>query len=112
MFQVSIIIMDIFIKKEQWQIYSKYFFGGFFALVIVLGLLYVYFINIAVLKTAERNKNLVRLNKTEGEVQELEMAYINKLEKLNIPYAEKLGFVEAEPTGYIYIQKSIAQYVR
>ncbi len=104
--------MSIFIKQQNWQVYSKYLFGGVFVVIITFGLLYFYFINLAVLKTVERNRNLAKLNKIEGEVQELEMNYISKLEKLNIPYAEILGFVEAEPTSYIYMQKTIAQHVR
>jgi hypothetical protein len=101
--------MSVFLKIELWKRYCKQIFLALFLLVFVLGLLYVYFMNLAVLKTAERNTNLDKLTKIKRQFQNLEAIYINKMEELNISYAKSLGFVEAEPTDYIYREKSVAQ---
>ncbi|MBU1179170.1 hypothetical protein KKB69_02455 [Patescibacteria group bacterium] len=101
--------MFIFINKELWIKYGKYLFFAVFFVMFALSLCYVYLINLAVLKTATITKNLSYMNQLESRVQELEVAYIDKLGKLNIPYAKELGFVEAEPVSFIYVQRAVAQ---
>ncbi|MBU1091980.1 hypothetical protein KKA27_03930 [Patescibacteria group bacterium] len=107
--------MGIFLKIELWEKYQKSLFMALFLIALVFGFSYVYFMNLAVLKTAERNDNLDKLSEAKMQFQGLETEYINKLEKLNVSYAKSLGFVEAEPDDYIYKQKTVAQtngYVR
>ena len=77
--------------------------------IFVVGLSYVYFLNIVVLETAMREENLDKLKQTKRKVQNLEMSYIDKISKLSIPYAESLGFVESEAYDYVYIQRPMAK---
>ncbi|MFH1979402.1 MAG: hypothetical protein ABII97_03405 [Patescibacteria group bacterium] len=102
-------MINVFLKTELWKIYGKKVFGVLFLFVFIMGMMYMYFINLAVLKTAERKHNLSKLSEIRREFQELEMDYINKLNKLNISYAETLGFVESDPVGYIHTQKALVQ---
>jgi len=101
--------MRVFLKIELWKKYQKRLFVMLFLIAFVLGSLYVYFMNLAVFKTAERNYNLEKLSEVKMQFQELEIEYINKLEKLNISFAVSQGFIEAEPDNYIYKQKTVAQ---
>jgi len=102
-------MLMILIKKESWSRYCKVFFASVFCVIFFLGLMYVYFINLAVIKTAERNKNLTRLSEIKREMQSLEQVYMEKLEQLDTAYAKTLGFIEAEPNKYIYREKVVAQ---
>ncbi|PIS13320.1 MAG: hypothetical protein COT67_02300 [Candidatus Tagabacteria bacterium CG09_land_8_20_14_0_10_41_14] len=95
--------MNIFIKIETWGKYSKYLFGGLLLSAFILGFLYIYFMNLAVLKTAERNDNLRALTEIKREFQKVEADYITKLNRIDISYARNLGFVEAGPDGYISV---------
>lgn len=101
--------MNLFLKIELWKRYSKYLFSVLFLVVFIAGLFYVYFMNLAVIKTAERNVSLIKLVEVKRLFQEMETIYINKLEELNISYAESLGLIEAEPNEYIYRQKAVVQ---
>lgn len=101
--------MKVFTTTELWQQYSKYFFGGLFLIAFVSGLLYVYFLNLAVFKTAEKNDNWAKLSVIKGQLQNLEIVYISKLDEMDLSYARSLGFVEAEPVSYIYRQRTVAQ---
>jgi len=101
--------MGIFTKTESWRGNSKYFFGGLLLAAFILGLVYVYFMNLTVLKIAESNANVKKLNEIKAESQNLEAIYINKLNELDISYARSLGFVEAEPLSYIYRQRTVVQ---
>ncbi|MFC1756830.1 hypothetical protein ACFLZC_01565 [Patescibacteria group bacterium] len=103
--------MSILLKKERWEEYSKYLFGVLFSFIFIISSCYIYFMNVEVLESAERNKNVIKLNEVKREVQGMEISYLDKFEKLNVSYAELLGFIEAEPVGYIYVQKSMAQVV-
>ncbi|MCF7835932.1 MAG: hypothetical protein K9M15_02310 [Candidatus Marinimicrobia bacterium] len=101
--------MNIFIKKELWNKYQKIVFALLFLVMVGLGASYICFMNVAVFKTAERDKNLSKLSETKTRFQELEIEYINKLEELSLVFAKSRGFVEAEPDNYIYKQKTVAQ---
>jgi len=101
--------MQIFLKIELWKRYCKQLFLLLFFAIFVLSLSYIYFMNLAVLKTAERNINLMELSEVKSELQALEENYIAKLDKLDISHAKTMGFIEAEPTGYIYRDKIVVQ---
>lgn len=101
--------MRLLIKKEVWEKYSKFIFVILFLGVFFLGLFYIYAMNLAVLKTAERNDNLDKLTDIKNEFQSLENIYLDKLEQLNIPYAKSLGFVESEPNDYVRVYRFMAQ---
>jgi len=96
-------------KIEFWERYCKKLLVSLLLLIFVMGLSYVYFMNLAVLKTAERNSNSKKLSEVKQEFQNLEKVYIDKIGQLNISYAKSLGFVEAEPSGYVYKQQSVAR---
>lgn len=101
--------MRVFIDKEIWDRFCKPFFAGAFSLVLIFSLLYVYFINLTVLKTAERTSNLTKLSILQTEFQELESFYIERVGQFNISYAHSAGFVDAEPQIYIQPQKTMVQ---
>lgn len=99
---------NVFLKKEIWKKYSQSLTLALFLVVFVMGLFYVYFMNFAVLKTAERNANLKKITEVKRDIQDLESQYIKKMEKLDVAYAKSIGFVESNPAGYIHRQKSVA----
>lgn len=101
-------MIQVFLKKQLWKRYCQYLFLALFLIVFTLGLLYIYFMNFAVLKTAERNLNFKKITEIKREIQGLETQYIKKLEEFDVSYARSIGFVESEPVGYIYRQKSVA----
>lgn len=101
-------MIKIFLKKQLWKKYSQYFFWSLFAFVLMLGVLYLYFMNFAVLKTAERNINIKKITQVKRGTQGLEAEYIGRLEEFDVDYAKSIGFVESEPVSYIYRQKSVA----
>ncbi len=80
-----------------------------FLAIFSLAFLYVYFLNLAVLKTANRGTNLNKLAEIKREIQGLETVYMEKVSKLDLAYAWTLGYVEASPDKFIYRPKTVAQ---
>lgn len=101
--------MNKIAKIETWMKYERYLFAALFAFALILAFLYVYFVNVAILKTAERNANLKKLTEVKVGLRELESSYLDTFNQLNLSYAQSLGFTEATPDKFIYRQKSVAQ---
>lgn len=102
-------MINFFVKTELWEKHNRKLFAFLFVALVVLGIVYLYFMNLAVLKTVERNANLVGLTDIKRVIQDLEGIYIAKIDKLNIDHAKLIGFIESEPSLYIYREKSVAQ---
>lgn len=101
-------MIQVFLKKQLWKRHGQYLFLVLFLVAFVMGLFYIYFMNFAVLKTAERNLNFKKITVIKREIQVLETQYIKKLDEFDLSYAKSIGFVESEPSGYIYRQKAVA----
>lgn len=102
-------MIKLFLKKELWKQHCRKVFLFLFVTCCIFSALYLYFMNLTVLKTAEHNINLIKLTEIKEKTQTFESAYITKLEELNINNANLLGFIEAEPSRYVYKEKSVAQ---
>ena len=100
-------MFSLFTKKEKWLKYSKGIFLGLLVFAFLFGVTYVYFMNLAILKIAEKSKHEKELISVNIEYQNLEEIYMVKLSELDISQAMLLGFVESEPNGYIVKQRTV-----
>jgi len=72
-----------------------------FAVFISLAILYVYFVNNAVHKIAEREKIEQSISELRSKIGELEFSYIKAQESVTLEYAETLGLIEAQNPKFV-----------
>lgn len=100
--------MGTFTKIELWSKSRGYLFIALFLAVVILGVLYVCFMNLAVLDMAERNGNIAKISETERITQNLETIYMAAVRELDLSRAETIGLVEAVPSKFVQRQKTVA----
>lgn len=80
-----------------------------FSVIFVLGLSRAYLTNSAISKTAEAEKFKTEIVRVKNDIQGMEIAYLDRLNGLDLFLAESLGFVSADASEYLYKEKKVAR---